>query len=398
MPHTRTSARRHPRLRRTASVVGVAVVSLPLVVGAAIVPAEAAVRRTGASHVRTVDAGWYGTPPYATDPFGSSGYGYGYGYDYGSEYDTQTTTTTAATDTTDATAEQSAGLVLVTTTLDNGTAAGTGIVLQSDGVIVTNHHVVEGATSIEVTVAETGETYTATYVGGDATRDIAVLQLDGASGLTTVDTDVSGVEAGDAVTSVGDANGDGGTLTAATGTVTDPRTSITVSDEEDGTSSRLRRLIEIDADIVPGDSGGALLDADGDVVGMNVAASSGAADITGYVIPVARVLRIADAILTGTATGDVELGYDAYLGVGLAAAGASTPTLAGVVVGGPAEAAGLVAGDTVTGLDGTAVTTSAQLRRLIASYDVGDSVTVAWTDAAGTEQSATVELAAAPVA
>src|SRR6185295_3378095 len=112
--------------------------------------------------------------------------------------------------------------------------------------------------------------------------------------------------------------------------------SITVNDDSGGTS-RLRGLIEVDADIIPGDSGGALLDASGDVIGMNVAASSGGPDITGYVIPIRRVLRIAGAVLDGETGGDVDLGYDAFLGVQLAS-DTGEPLLAGTVPDSPAAA------------------------------------------------------------
>lgn len=394
------SGRRQRRpVRRAASLVVAAAIALPLAVGAGIAPASASNAAEGATEgasgglVQAVESGGYGPPPSWYGGYGGNGYGadaYGFGQD--------TTSTTTALDTTDATAEQSAGLVLITSTLDYGTgeAAGTGMVIDADGLVVTNHHVAADATSIEVTIAETGETYPATYVGGDATRDIAVLRLAGASGLTAVDTDTSGIATGDGVTSVGDAGGDGGSLTAAVGTVTDDRTRITVSGD-DGTPSRLRGLIEVDADIVPGDSGGALLDADGEVVGMNVAASSGGSDITGYAIPVARVLRIADAIIAGETIGDVVLGYDAFLGVELTGTSTS-PTLAGVIDDTAAATAGLAAGDTVTSVAGTEVSTAEQLSSAIATHDVGETVALTWTDAAGADHQAEVTLGAAPIA
>ncbi|WP_374454187.1 S1C family serine protease [Nocardioides sp.] len=308
-----------------------------------------------------------------------------------------TATTTAGLDVTTATDAQAAGLVLVSSTIGygTGTAAGTGMVLASDGVIVTNHHVVEGATSVEVTVATTGETYDATVVGADATRDVAVLQLEDASGLATVTTDDDGLSTGDPVTAVGDAGGDGGDLTAAAGTVSDLRESITVSDE-DGGSSALRNLIEIDADIIGGDSGGALLDAAGDVVGMNVAASSGTAEITGYAIPVARVLRVVDRILAGDEGGSIVLGVGGRLGVATAM-GYGGATIAEVADGTPAASLGLEVGDVVTAVDGTAVSSSEQLSAAIGSHDAGDRVTITWTDTSGASRSGTVTLAAGAV-
>ena len=102
---------------------------------------------------------------------------------------------------------------------DGGVAAGTGMVLTSDGEVVTNHHVVAGATSVKVKVMSTGTTYTAKVVGTDSKDDVAVLQLVGASGLSTVTPDTDGIGVGDAVTAVGDANGTVGYLSAATGSV-----------------------------------------------------------------------------------------------------------------------------------------------------------------------------------
>ena len=305
---------------------------------------------------------------------------------------------TTSLDDTDANPEQSTGLVFVSTTVDfgAGVAAGTGMVIDSAGIVVTNHHVVEGATDIEVTIASTGATYTAKVLGTDATHDVAVLRLLGAPNLQTVRTASNGGDVRSEVTVVGDAGGDGGTLTAASGTVTALHQTITVNDDNGGTS-RLRGLIEVDADIIPGDSGGALLDASGDVIGMNVAASSGRADITGYVIPIRRVMRIADAVLAGDNRGNVDLGYDAFLGVQLAS-DTGEPLLAGTVPGGPAAITGLSAGEVITALGGRAVTSTAQLRRFIASYDPGQTVNLTWADTAGYSHTADVTLGRAPVA
>jgi S1-C subfamily serine protease len=336
--------------------------------------------------VRT-DAGWtpYGGP--------SGGYGNPYAQGWGQSAPSTTATTTAGLDVSTATDEQSAGLVLVSSTIgfDQGTAAGTGIVVDGD-TIVTNHHVVEGATSVEVTIATTGETYDATVVGTDSVRDIAVLQLDGSPALDAVTTSTDGVSVGDAVTAVGDAGGDGGDLTAAAGTVTALRKSIDVQDEQTGGTTELARLIEIDADIIGGDSGGALLDADGDVVGMNVAASSGTADISGYVIPIARVLRIADRILAGDEGGSIVIGQGGMLGVTTADTTAG-PTIAAVVTDSPAADLGLAAGDVITAVDGTSVTSAEQLSEVIGSHDAGDRVTITWTDGSGATQSGTAALA-----
>ena len=231
-------------------------------------------------------------------------------------------------------------------------------------------------------------------MGSDARRDVAVLQLGGASGLQTVELADSPVEAGDSVTAVGDAGGDGGTLTSASGTVTDERTSITVTDEQTGQRSRLRRLIEVDADVVSGDSGGALTNDSGQVVGMTVAASSGGADIAGYAIPIVRVLRVLDQVLSGDAAGGVSIGYDAFLGVTMG----TGLQLVDVVDGSAAESAGLSAGDTLTALGSRRVSTQAELRRAVTSHSPGEEVTVSWQGADGSAHSATVTLGRAPVA
>lgn len=293
-----------------------AALALPLTVAAVAAPAAALPPLTEL-------ADWRGSYP----PYGSTSYPASPAY--------------AALDTAEASVAQSSGLVEITTTLQygEGVAAGTGIVLGSAGLVVTNHHVVEGATEITVTVQTSGQEYDAEVLGYDAAKDVAVLQLDDASGLTTVTTDPGSLTTGDAVTAVGDAGGDGGSLTAAPGAVTDPHHPVTVQDETTGETVRLRNLIEVSSDVVPGDSGGALLDADGEVVGMNVAASSGGDDVTGYVIPIGRVLRVVDAVLDGDESGTV-----------------------------------------------------------VAQHQPGDSVTVTWTDASGAAHQGTVTLASGPVA
>jgi S1-C subfamily serine protease len=354
--------------------VAAAALFLPLGVTAVAAPATAA----------TVLADWRTYPP---------GYGYGYGYP---GYVQQQYSAYTSLDSSEATAQQSTGLVEISTTLEygEGEAAGTGIVVGSDGLVVTNHHVVEGATAIEVTDVTTGKQYDAKVLGYDASKDVAVLQLHNASGLATVTTDPGSASLGSAVTAVGDAGGDGGSLTAAPGEVTDLHHPITVQDDLTGADVRLRNLIEVSSDMVPGDSGGALLNADGDVVGMNVAASEGGSDVTGYVIPIGRVLRVVDRVLAGDESGSMVIGGTPFLGVQLADGSA---TIAGVVDSSPAAGLGLTAGDTVTSVDGTRVGTADQLRAAVAAHQSGDTVTVDWTDANGTAHSGRATLVDGPV-
>ncbi|MBF4163444.1 S1C family serine protease [Nocardioides acrostichi] len=379
--------------RRRSAVLAAGVLALPIALPAARAGAAPAHPPRAHSRVVQVDDRW--SPPTDGGSGGFEGYGAYGGYRFGPS-------TTATTDTSEATTAESTGLVTITSDVDFGeaTAAGTGMVVGADGLVVTNHHVVEGATSITVTVVNTGASYTAEVLGYDTRRDIAVLRLSDASGLTvapladTTDT-TTALARGAVVTAVGDAGGDGGTLTASSGTLTALRRSITVSDEETGDAVRLRRLLEAEADIISGDSGGALLDAAGDVVGMNVAASSGSVDVTGYAIPIARVERVLAQVLAGDDSGSVTLGYTPFLGVALTGDGLE---IAGVVADSGAADAGLARGDAITTVDGTQVGTGTQLSRLLDQHAVGDSVVVGWRDASGATHSAAVTLGRAPVA
>jgi S1-C subfamily serine protease len=301
-----------------------------------------------------------------------------------------------ADSTSDATAQQSKGLVEITSTLNGGTAAGTGMILTSNGVVVTNHHVVAGATAIKVTDVSTGKTYTATYVGGDSTTDVAVLRLSDASGLTPVTFANSAAATGDEITSVGDAGGDGGSLTASPGTVSALGQDITVQ-EDNGSTAALTNLIQLDAYIVPGDSGGAVFDTSGDVVGMNVAASSGSSSVVGYAIPASTVESTVEQILSGSSSSQISYGYAGYLGVALSAT-SSQATVAEVVSGQAAAKAGITAGDVITGFDGTTVTSASQLQKLVGDTAAGDKVKVTWQTSAGTTRSATVTLGSGGVA
>jgi S1-C subfamily serine protease len=288
------------------------------------------------------------------------------------------------------------GLVRVVSTMkyQQGKAAGTGMVLSPDGEVVTNHHVVEGATSVKVKVMTTGRTYTARVVGTDAKDDVAVLQLAGASGLATVTPDTSGVDVGEAVTAVGDGGGTVGHLSTVDGRVLHKGRSITTQSDGAATGERLTGLIEISNDVVPGYSGGATYDAQGEVVGMTTAASSGSSDIVGYAVPIAKVLRIAGDLESGVTSARYTYGNPAFLGVALA----NGTTVQGVYGGTPAATAGLSAGDRITRIGSASVTTTRQLRAAVAAYSPGDRVSVSWTGGDGALHTATVTLATGPVA
>jgi S1-C subfamily serine protease len=275
----------------------------------------------------------------------------------------------------------------------NAQAAGTGMVLTSSGEILTNNHVVDGATSISVTISSTGATYPATVVGTDPIDDVAVLQLSHASGLQTAKLSPAAASVGESVTGVGNAGGTG-TLTAATGTVTALDQSITASDETGADSEQLSGLIEIDAAIEAGDSGGPLYGDNGQIIGMDTAASSGG-PADAYAIPIATARAIAAQIESGVDTATIHQGNPAFLGVSMAD-GAGGATVAGVLSGGAAESAGITAGDVITSIDGTSIASAADLSSAMAGYHPRERVTVTWTTAAGASDSATVPLGTGP--
>jgi S1-C subfamily serine protease len=299
---------------------------------------------------------------------------------------------------TTATAAQQVGVVTIVSTLgyQSGEAAGTGIVLTSNGEILTNNHVIDGSTSLRVTVESTGKTYTASVVGTDATDDIAVLQLKGASGLTTARLATSAAALGDSVTAVGNAGGTG-TLSAASGTVTDLAQSITTQAEGASASESLTGLIQTNADVVSGDSGGPLENSAGQVVGIDTAASAGTSDVTGYAIPISTAVRIAGEITAGSTSSDITLGLPAFLGVQVS--GGATVQGAGVaqaLPGTPAASAGLQAGDVITAVNGRTVDSPSALTALLHSSSPGDAVSVTYTDTSGSSHTVHVTLIAGP--
>jgi S1-C subfamily serine protease len=205
------------------------------------------------------------------------------------------------------------------------TSAGTGIVLSANGVVLTNNHVINGATSLKVTDVGNGKTYTATVVGYDASHDVAVIQLQNASGLTVASLgDSSTVKTGDNVVALGNAGGKGGTPSVAPGSVTALNQSITASDDLSGTSEQLSGLIETNADIQPGDSGGSLANAYGQVIGMDTAASSSSSQDQSqssqtpeqaYAIPIDEALSYANQIETGHGSSTTHIGATAFIGI-----------------------------------------------------------------------------------
>ena len=309
------------------------------------------------------------------------------------------------------------GLVDVNISVDYGRAqgAGTGMVLSPDGVVLTNNHVIHGATSISVTDVGNGKTYRARVAGYDVSTDIAILRLSGASNLQTVTIASGKVSAGQKVVGIGNAGGAGGTPSYAGGTVTATGQSITAADDLSGTSERLTGMIETDANIQAGDSGGPLVNAAGQVIGMDTAGSQ-SAQVTaqqataGFAVPISTATGVARQILDARPGPGVHLGPTAFLGIqvgqsSIGGQGGSTPAegsavpVAGVVSGGPAARAGLAAGDVITSVDGHQVRSQSALQRvMVTDVTPGQSVTVGYTTASGQQHSVTVVLASGPPA
>jgi S1-C subfamily serine protease len=338
-------------------------------------------------------------------------------------------------------------------------AAGTGMVLTSNGEVLTNNHVIDGATSLSATDVNNGKTYKAIVVGYDRTQDIAVLQLENASGLKTVTVgDSSGLSTGEAVVGIGNAGGTGGTPSYAGGSITALNQSITASDEGSGTSEQLTGLIGSNANIEPGDSGGPLVDAQGRVIGMDTAASSssgyegisfqfqGSSNTQAFSIPIKEALTVAGEIEAHTTSSVVHIGATPFLGIevesasdadsasiggngyggngyggngyggngyggngyggngyggnGYGGQAGSTPTsgalIAGLISGTPAASAGLSDGDTITSLGGHAVTSADSLSQAMAREKPGESVNVIYVDQDGQSHTALVRLASGP--
>lgn len=309
-----------------------------------------------------------------------------------------------------AAAAVSKGLVDINTNIgyDGSRGAGTGIVLSADGLVLTNHHVVAGATKIQATDVGNAKTYDATVVGYDSTHDIAVLRLKNASGLTVAPLGTSSsVKVGDAVVAVGNAGGVGGKPSAVAGHVLAIDQPITVTDEIDGTAHRLTGLIQFDAAVQPGDSGGALVDAAGKVVGVVTAegrsesSSDVSVSVEGFAIPIDQAMSIGQQIISGKSSSTVHIGETGFLGVQIASgqrASSSGGVLVGSVVSGSsAEQAGIQPGDVITSVGGRSVSSAADLRAAVSAHPAGDTVKVAWTDQTGQQHSASIRLGAGPV-
>jgi len=391
-----------------ATIAAVVLIVLSAGVGAAV---EHAVDHTSTSSSPSI-----GTIPFPGSSSLGSGSGSGSGSGAGSGSGSGSGSSPAGINTQAIAAQVDPALVDIDTTLaQTGAAAGTGMVLTSSGLVLTNNHVIENATTINVQIIGSGQTYTAHVVGYSVTDDVALLQLQNASGLKTITTgNSSNLSVGQPVVAIGNAGGTGGTPTAVGGTITALDQTIRAGDS--GTlSETLTGLIEANADIQPGDSGGALVDTSGKVIGMNTAAAQNdAGPSQGYAIGIDQAISIANQIKKGQASSAIQIGPRALLGVdvtdgsssaggGLFGGSGGGSGLAGAYVdqvqsGSPAQSAGIVPGDTIVSIDNATISTAQDLSNALLKDKPGDTVTVGWVDAQGTSHSTPVQLTTGPPA
>ena len=336
---------------------------------------------------------------------------------------------------------------------------GTGMVLSTDGLVLTNNHVINGAKTIRVTLATTGRVFSATVVGYDATHDVALLRLNGAAGLKVVAVGNSAqVTLGTPVLALGNAEGQGGLPALAQGTINSLDKTISPTDESTGATETLHGMLQTSANIVSGDSGGPLANAAGQVIGMdtaNASSSQGSSSVLGYAIPIDTALSVADQIAAGQASATVQFGLPGFLGVlvpqsnstspaqqasqqrqqtqqqeqpgggppgtgGGTGNGQSPPGAActnddadttvpssvapastgalvdGVLCGTAAATAGLASGDVITAVNTHAVTTPGSLTAMMAGFRPGTKVTLSWQTVSGQQKTGTLTLGAAP--
>ena len=334
------------------------------------------------------------------------------------------------------------GLVLINTTLqyNSEAAAGTGMVINADGLVLTNNHVIEGSTKITATVISTGKTYQARVVGYDDTGDVALIQLQNASGLTTVPIgNSSSVKAGNAVVALGNAEGQG-KVTATAGHVTALNTTISASDEAGSTSTEtLHGMIQTNADIVPGDSGGPLASSAG-VIGMDTAGNDAGdqqGPATGFAIPINTALSVARQIAAGHASSAITIGYPPFVGVFIGSGSSSNPQtqaqqqqngafsgsgstpgcyssntdltvpssiapvssgtlIDGTICGSPAAAAGMTGGAVITAVNGQAVGSPDDFASIMTRFRPGDTISVTWVSPSGQRTTSNLHLTAGP--
>lgn len=341
--------------------------------------------------------------------------------------------TSGSIDTAKVAAEVDPSVVDVTTTLDplegGGSGAGTGMIMSRTGQIVTNNHVVQGADTVRVTVPGQGS-HPASVVGTDPAADVALLQVAGLSGPPTVRFATSSkATVGTPVVAIGNALGLGGSPTVTDGIISAINRSITAADETGSNQETLHHLLQTDAPIAPGNSGGPLVNASGEVVGMNTAAASSgtSGSSVGFAIPANTVRQVAEELASHKDLPGLVYGRQPFLGVevvdssqvgsGLNPFGPfgnpfgfgfgfgpveTTPNgTPGVVVSAvdpnsPAAKAGIGTGDVITAVEGQSTPTTTELSKVIDAHSPGQTVSVTLSTSSG-NKTLNVTLGAGPI-
>jgi S1-C subfamily serine protease len=278
------------------------------------------------------------------------------------------------------------GIVDIYTTLgyENGVAAGTGMILSHSGEVLTNNHVISGATHFKVVDVTTKKKYSATVVGYSVSRDVAVLQLAKASRLQTIKLGNSvAVRVGQTVVARGNAQG---RIIALHRQI--------VAKDDSGQSETLSNVIATDAPVVPGYSGGPLEDGQNRALGMVTAGSTSGAH-RGFAIPIRQALIYARAIEKGKSSATVHVGPTAFLGVILEQVSGGAE-IQQIEPGLAADDAGLVAGDVITSLNDVAISSIADVRKAVLSLVPGQAVPIGWTDTSGIPQTGTITPTSGP--
>src|ERR1700677_946463 len=297
---------------------------------------------------------------------------------------------------------------------DDAVANDTGMVLSADGLVLTSNNDIDGSTSGKATIFGSGRAFTARVLGYDPPQDVALLQLEGATGLPAVTLGNSSQVTtgmpvlalgnaegalGNAEGALGNAGGEGG-VTPATGIISALDTSISSGSLGTGTAEYLQDVERTSAQVGPGDDGGPLVDSGGQVIGMITTANTSAgASTTGFAIPINTAMTIAREISSGQSSSTVYLGVPGFLGVQVSTTASAQPgaRVVGVLDSTPASRAGLAAGDVITGINGHPVTTPDSLNVLLQRYHPGDAVSVTWTSLHGAAHTAHITLGSGTV-
>ncbi|MCV7099531.1 S1C family serine protease [Mycobacterium palustre] len=282
---------------------------------------------------------------------------------------------------------------------NNAVGAGTGIVIDPGGVVLTNNHVISGATDISAFDVGNGQTYAVDVIGYDRNADVAVLQLRGAAGLPAANIG-DGVSVGDPVVALGNAGGQGGTPSAVAGKVLALNQTVSATDTLTGADETLGGLIQADAAIRPGDSGGPMVNSSGQVIGMNTAATDSykMSRGQGFAIPIGTAMGVAGQIRSGAGSNTVHIGPTAFLGLGVTDNGGNGARVERVVGSGPAAGAGVSPGDVITGVDNTPINGATSMTDVLVPHHPGDTIVLHWRTRGGEDRTGNVTLADGPPA